>query len=113
MDVGRQGHSSYDCRGKETDTSRGVGLGELCAGGSNAGGLGEEILVHLLPVSGTGGNGGKGTGEAATKEPGREHHIRGGPSGASTWGAQVHGNWVKTHRITEMVEWSTCKVVED
>jgi hypothetical protein len=46
-------HSCGDGCSKETNTSRGVGLGELCAGGSNAGGLGEEVLVHLLPGPGS------------------------------------------------------------
>ena len=50
MDVRRQRNSGGDRGSKETNPSRGLGLDELCAGGSNAGGLGEEVLVHLLPV---------------------------------------------------------------
>jgi hypothetical protein len=53
VDVTRQGHRIGGCRGQKTHTGRGVGLGELRAGGSHAGGMGEEVLVHLLQVSGS------------------------------------------------------------
>jgi hypothetical protein len=54
--------------------------------------MGAELVTELA----TGGNGGKGTGESATRESGREHHTR-GPQ------AQVRGvlncmeNGVKLH----------------
>jgi hypothetical protein len=35
--------------------------------------MGAELVTELA----TGGNGGKGTGESATRESGREHHTRG------------------------------------
>jgi hypothetical protein len=53
MDVRHQRNSGADRGSKETNPSRGVGLGELSVGGSNTGGLGKEVLMHLLPVPGS------------------------------------------------------------